>query len=618
MADIRNTTIEVDIVTPEGVQLSLRPADVPQGMQGDLLHVHTHNDMAEPCGTFQLTFAGRAINGLTWDELIPLRSEVTIRLQDPRNPVNRTAAVVMRGLTDDHAVQETYTQRVPQRVVTISGRSGAGLLLDAHLFYHPLLQRDPSLGTLRVDERDFKLFWQTTGLVGYEIDPRRALGLLLTYYLGLPSAVPLTRQSVASETPSSQAPTSQAPAPGGLGAAPQASPAQQALTMRVPAETDALASQRFVDEMLRRDPTLSRAQAEDNLRWAQQMEARGGGALLTPLGTAAQRRQQTQALATQQAAKPPASPTPPKPLETSNQLLNLDLPGKRTVADLLVYREDQATLFTPGVTVFTGTDAPEAGALWNYMQLFHDTLMQELFSRIEGGTCRLHFRGKPFLKEFTGTGSRFVTDEPTLETLELPWGEVLSRQQRRQMSQIYNFFLVLPLGAMLLRDDPGFRYSLAPTVLRDADDPGAVTRYGIRVLQHSSPYLSATRIMPTSDGKKLSTSPLNTKDPTVKTAMEWSKWASVWYGWGAEMYVGFVTLPGSPRYNLGQRLTWNEPRGKREAYCEGIDHDWDARTGLYTSQLRYTRAWYLDGPVDRRTRSSHNGTVPAVAGSGAA
>lgn len=609
MAEIRNTTLDVEIITPEGVELRFDATTAPH----DLLHVHTHNDMSEPCGTFTLTFAGRRVNGLTYDELIPLRSEVTIRLQDPRDPVSRTAAVVMRGLTDDHVIQEQYHQRATQRIVTISGRSPAGLLLDAHLFYHPLLEQDPHLGTIR-DEVEGRrdLFWQALGLVGYEVDPRRAIGTILTFYLGLPSAVPLVQRRLTPNAPQ------RTPAASGTPATPSQVPApgtRPANTLVLPTESDAGADQKLREELRVKNPGITPTEIENVVNLTHDFQRQGAGHLMTPLKPDAQRRQQTRVLATARATPPPGQPTPREPLPASNQLLNLQLPGRRTVADLLVYQESETTLFTPGITVFVGQNTPEAGALWNYLGLFVDSLMQEFFSRIEGGTCRLHFRGKPFLKEFPGTGSRFVDNEPTLETIALPWGEVLQRQQRRQTSNVYNFFIILPLGALLMSGDINFKYHIVPQIARNPDDPNAVKRYGIRVMQHTSPYLSAARVMPGSE----SVSPLGlqAKDKTIELAIQWGKWASVWYGAQSEMYTGFVTLPGSPRYNLGHRLTWEEPRGTREAYCEGVDHDWDAQTGRYITQLRYTRAWYLSGAVDRRRKAgSTNGTVPNVAGGG--
>jgi hypothetical protein len=599
MADIRPTRAEVQITTPEGVEINFNTRE----LAGDLLHVHTHQDMAEPCGTFVLTLSGKRMNGLTYDELLPLRSEVIIRLQDPLDVVDTKASVVMRGLTDDHFLEETFVERVPRRVVTISGRSTASLLLDGRLFYHPLLEHDPSLGTINANEYSYKVFWETR-LLGNEIDPRRAIGLILNYYLGLPNTVPVQDPM--------QPPTAEPFRP--------ARP-KQMLMRGLGSESDALDDQDLIEAMRTRNPTLSVAQAAARLAKAKATAAAHGvmsgqqprvapGPIhkiapgSTPAPPAA-RKAETKALALQSATAPEVKATPAGSAtegpRLGNQLINLQLPG-RTVADLLVYREDEATLFEEGVTLSVGQNTAMAGVLWHYLEMCTDTLMQELFTRIEGGTCRLHFRAKPFKKAFGGKGTRFLDDEPTLTTMELPWDQLLQRQQRRQSSNVYNFFIVLPVGGSFMSGHPNYKYQIVPSIARDPDDPSSVQRYGVRLLPHNSPYLPSVQTTP-------NTTPKMSEEHMIESAKQWAEWASVWYGWGPELYAGLLMLPGSPRYNVGQRLTWTEPRGRREAYCEGVDHDWDARTGFYHTQVRYTRAWYLSGAVDRRTPRGNSSTA---------
>jgi hypothetical protein len=240
-----------------------------------------------------------------------------------------------------------------------------------------------------------------------------------------------------------------------------------------------------------------------------------------------------------------------------------------------------------------GPNTAFAGVLWNYLKVFVDTLFQEIFTRMEGGVCRLHFRAKPFLQEYGGTGTRFRDDDPTLGTRELDQGIILASHLRRQSTAVYNFFRVLPIGASTALQEPSFLYRLVPTILTDPDHPSYVRRYGLRVLDHASPYLSAKPTIP-------STATNETDDSVVAAGQRWGTIASVFYGSGAEMYGGVLTVLGSPLWNVGMRLLTEDERGPREGYIEGVDHQYDYRTGRYSSQLRVTRLWYLDGAIDNR------------------
>ena len=144
-SQIRSTSCRVEMVTPENIRLVF---DSTQA-DSDLLAVQTHNDMAEVCGSFQLTFAPRRIHGRTYDQLIPLRTLVTIRMEGPLRQGTEEQGVVMVGLTEDHGISEDYTRGQPQRLVTISGRSMAGVFLDMQLRHYPGLENTVQ-GTLTV------------------------------------------------------------------------------------------------------------------------------------------------------------------------------------------------------------------------------------------------------------------------------------------------------------------------------------------------------------------------------------------------------------------------------------------------------------------------------------
>src|SRR5262245_4273430 len=104
-SQVRSTACRVELVTPENIRLVF---DSTQA-QGHLLQVQTHNDMAEACGSFTLTFAPVRIAGRTYDQLIPLRTLVTISMEGPVRQGTAEMNVVMVGLTEDHGISEDYS-----------------------------------------------------------------------------------------------------------------------------------------------------------------------------------------------------------------------------------------------------------------------------------------------------------------------------------------------------------------------------------------------------------------------------------------------------------------------------------------------------------------------------
>ena len=179
-------------------------------------------------------------------------------------------------------------------------------------------------------------------------------------------------------------------------------------------------------------------------------------------------------------------------------IMQLDLPDV-LLSDLLQKDPAQWTLFDPEVVVPMPYNTADAGSIWNYLHLYIDRAFQEFFTRVEDGVCRIHFRGKPFRHDPVASGTRFKTTaaEPTLQTRTLAPDALLSRTTQRQTSQVYNFFLVIPLGIDDLFKHPNFRYQIVPTVITDPRHPSFVGRYGLRVLEVHSPYLAPFQTSPT-------------------------------------------------------------------------------------------------------------------------
>ena len=144
---------------------------------------------------------------------------------------------------------------------------------------------------------------------------------------------------------------------------------------------------------------------------------------------------------------------------------------------------------------------------------------------------------------------------------------------------------------------------MIPTIFKDPDHASYVGRWGMRLLDHASPYLSGLPTIP-------STTKEQREEDIVSTSTAWSTLASQWYGGGPDLYAGMLTVLGSPLWNCGHRLLMQGFGHDREGYIEGVDHDYTVRTGVYLTHLRTTRLWYLDGPVDERI--NQRDTTPQV------
>ena len=144
----QSTRCSVDIVTPESSHVTFT-SDEPQT---DLLFVETQKDINNACGNFSLTFAPTVDErGRTWDERIPMRSLVTIRMERPdETDMPEVDSTVMLGITDTHAHTEEWRSAQPQRRVTISGREVACVMLDAELWFHQALEGQPGLMNAQV------------------------------------------------------------------------------------------------------------------------------------------------------------------------------------------------------------------------------------------------------------------------------------------------------------------------------------------------------------------------------------------------------------------------------------------------------------------------------------
>jgi Transglycosylase SLT domain len=176
---------------------------------------------------------------------------------------------------------------------------------------------------------------------------------------------------------------------------------------------------------------------------------------------------------------------------TQRPLMQLDLPDL-TLPEVLVKNREHWNTFLPGVVLPMPYQASEAGSLWNYLHLFIDRAFQEFFTRVEDGVCKIHFRGRPYRHARITSGTRFKStdEEPTLQTLLLHEADIVSRATQCQTAQVYNWFLVVPLGVAELFGDPNFLYLINPQVVKEHDHPSFIGRYGLHPMVVKSPYLA--------------------------------------------------------------------------------------------------------------------------------
>ena len=645
-----STRARVQVIAPSGAKMAFDSREADSA----LLAIDVSKDLGTPCGSFTLHLApGRDQDGRRWDQIIPRRSLVFIDLERPGpSDLPEGSATVMVGLTDDHGMQEQYSEAKPQRRVQIHGRDLTAIIVDAMLWFNMALARHPAFGTLTLHS----LEGETQVAVSYNPnlarameDPRVILSRVLDYYLYV----------------------------GGQAVA--------------PAET----------------PNLQRP------------------------------------------------------------VIGLDLPDV-TLADLLDKNASAWRLFEPGVTVQIVQHPQADGSVWNYLHNFIDRAFQEFFTRIEDGVCRIHFRGKPFRHTRVTSGTRFKssavagapapddpTVEPTLQTLTLDPDDLLAIQVQMQTSNVLNVFLAGPKGLSDLYEIPALRYRLLPQIVTDHRHPSFVGRYGLRVLEVESPYLSplqrlvgtapqglplerqpvtaaqyaplanqvaaqqgipaplrpwfvanihaesafnpdaqsyagaqglgqlmpatqaqvgvtqpfdpvqsltgsakywnvlraypfigdqpelivaaynagpgavqthggippfheteqhvrkVTSLVPRYDGfaGSVPAAPLSTPtalpgaalttdqragiEDMLITAQRWSAILACWYDMGGEMFGGTLVVRGHPAWNIGHRLLSKDEHGEWEAYIEGIGHRYDMRSGQYLTHLRITRGWYL-------------------------
>jgi len=656
----------VRFLTPSGSRFTVRSGHAADGA---LRAVETHKDLHEAVGSFSLHFDGRPDHeGRRWHERIPKRTLVSIAMERRGHPtLPDVNPIVMLGLTDDHAVEESWGEAQPRRMVHVHGRELSALLLDATLWFHPALADNPHYGTLSLESaekglQELALFYHPDLAQGGE-PPQATLSRILDFFLYV------------------------------------------------------------------------------------------GGRAVIPAG---------------------------KPGSEKLPVIQVELPDGLAISDVLQKNEATWNTFVP-VTVPMAHFPIEVSSVWNYLHLYIDRTFQEFFSRVEDGVCKLFFRGKPFSHTQVASGTRFkpTTQEPTLRTLPLSEADLVSRSEQAQTANVYNVFMVAPLNLTSLFKKPELRYNILPAMITDPMHPSFIGRYGLRVLEVQTPYLSPLGLQqgtgtgqvhldgtpagealyapmantiaaeeglpaslrpyfvalirwessfnPNIQGQVLRsgnraqgiaqwvapypagvglTDPMDpdnalraaarywqqmralpyigdnpdllvagynagpnavhqyggvppyqetqnlvrkvqasapnyaglagvATDPDqpappagkytpmenladlqniVGDATQWGQILLAWYDMGGELFGGTIVVRGHPAWNVGHRLLGRDQQGDWEAYIEGIDHRFDMRSGQYLTVIRFTRGWYLSAANASRLWREGATTITAAHG----
>ena len=224
-------------------------------------------------------------------------------------------------------------------------------------------------------------------------------------------------------------------------------------------------------------------------------------------------------------------------------VINLAFPNKVTLPDLL-QRAPEAhwNTFEP-VWVHLPQTPAEVGSLWNLLHLYIDRHFQEFFTRVEGSQCLIHFRGKPFRHALVTSGTRFKSadEEPTLQTLALDPGDVLNLQLQAQTANVYNVFVVDPLGMTDYFRMPSFLYEMLPQIITDPAHPSYVGRYGLRLLHVRTPYLSPL-VSTEQEASRPTPQPLQPQPAGAATWAEQANQLAAQQGMPAALRPWFVAL----------------------------------------------------------------------------
>src|SRR5690606_796239 len=115
-----------------------------KAIDGEVLSIQTHNDLANDAGTFQITLAYRR----EWNKLVASNDLVIIRMRNQGEDDKKST--IMYGLVDHVSKSTAVEANSAQRVVVITGRNFAKAAINFEVGIVPEVETiaDPNLGWL--------------------------------------------------------------------------------------------------------------------------------------------------------------------------------------------------------------------------------------------------------------------------------------------------------------------------------------------------------------------------------------------------------------------------------------------------------------------------------------
>jgi soluble lytic murein transglycosylase-like protein len=666
---VATTRCSVDILTPSGTRVSF---DVQGGqspgrsVEGGLIAVDTHKDLAQAVGGFRLILDGsRDWEGRAWAERIPRRSLVFITM-DRDGPLSGPGdtTTVMVGFTDRHQVQESYAEAGPRRRTQIHGREVSCVLLDAMLVFHPLLAANPAYGTLTVTSAAWDklpLALTTNPLLVTPGEPQGILRLILETLLfagGDPVFGTQASGTSPALTPTPQHPLITLDLPG-LSLRDVLDPNYAVWNTFEPvrvalAQFPTLAGSLwnylhlFIDRTFQEFFTrIEGSQSRIHFRGKPFQHARvRSGTRFKP--TTEEPTLQTLAL------DPADIVSQERATDTAN-VYNFFSVEPRGMTDLLAGNFFRYNVFPQVVT-----DAAHPSFVGRYglrpMQI-HSPYMDPL---PPPGTGEASGAPAPLKPAPAGSATYAplaaqIAAEQGLPPALRPWFVA-----NIHVESSFNPTAVNPKGAQglgqllpstaalvgvtdpfdpvqsltgaarywnILRafshigDNPQLivaAYNAGPQAVKNAGGipPIPETERHVRLVTAAVPQYAGVAGIPARQPvpPPVAAQAPGVQDDIIQRAQRWAAILAGWYDMGGELFSATVTVRGHPAWNIGHRLFSHDEQGDWEAYIEGVQHHYDHRTGQYLTTLRLTRGWYLSPSHGERLREEGRTTVTEATG----
>lgn len=237
----------------------------------------------------------------------------------------------------------------------------------------------------------------------------------------------------------------------------------------------------------------------------------------------------------------------------------------------------------------TAAMSPTGGSVLDLMRQVVDEQFHELFVRYDRGRARIIHRTRPFgqdVEQAKPGQTLFASDVPTLSTIQITSADVLASKGQWGMGPIHNLFHVTP-GQGSVLDHEVYKAFSEPVFSGDEQDHAYIGRFGLRPLEHASPYFVIGQ------GEVLDNEVLGRMSTKLANVLR------AWYDPHPAMWQGSLSVLGRAEHRAGQRLVWRgvdaqgQPDGRllRETYVDEAVQHYDFRSGAFVSHLQVSRGW---------------------------